>query len=255
MNTSNNVHTFRLVRVHYKQCDSTQTRMQELLSKTSPKQGLVITSDYQSAGRGQLDSNWQSLPNLNIAFSILFRPHSLPIDKQFYFNIWSALATIELLKHITGKTNIKVKWPNDIMIDDLKLGGILIQSSLRSNQLAQLILGVGLNVNESMKNYSFPATSLRDVCQKYFHVKELQEQLITAIYNRCSTGLKSSQYKESWMEFERRLWKLNETVEIREEGIKKKCKILGVQPSGELNVEIEGEIRNIRHKEIEFIIK
>lgn len=243
-----------LVRVHFKQCDSTQTRAKSYLSKIRPREGLVVSADYQSGGRGQLGSHWLSSEGLNLTLSMLFTPQDLDIDKRFLFNIWISQALVNLLHKKLGEQKIRVKWPNDILVNGKKIAGILIQNNLRGDKLQYVIVGIGINVNEVMKTYSFPATSMRSEAGRSYNLNELKEELIGQVWKTYIKGLQFPEMQLFKSAYEKLLWKMDQKVSIIEGGVKKTCRIKGINKIGELKVKIDGDIRLIRNKDVTFIL-
>ena len=107
---------------------------------------MLITTDYQTAGRGQRGNRWESAPGANLLFSLAISPAHIPASQQFVLCELISVALCDVL----GKyaTNIRIKWPNDIYHKDKKLCGILIEHDLEGTHLSRTIIGVGLNVNQ-----------------------------------------------------------------------------------------------------------
>ena len=121
-----------------------------LLSKTRPRAGTVITAAFQSGGEGQFGRSWFGSKGTNLCLSVILYPR-IPAGEQFTLSAFVALALRDTVAHFIDK-HITVKWPNDIYVDDRKIGGILIQNSISGKSIQNAIIGIGLNVNES----SFP---------------------------------------------------------------------------------------------------
>jgi BirA family biotin operon repressor/biotin-[acetyl-CoA-carboxylase] ligase len=139
--------------IHFKTIDSTNVYAMSLLSKTNPIHGTVISADFQTNGRGQIGRKWQSDPNQNIAISIILHPHFLNPQDQFALSKAIALGVVDFLNSF-GLDNISIKWPNDIYINDKKVGGILIQNILSGSKYQTAIIGIGLNVLQKEFNHS-----------------------------------------------------------------------------------------------------
>jgi BirA family biotin operon repressor/biotin-[acetyl-CoA-carboxylase] ligase len=120
-------------------------------------EGTVVITDNQYSGRGQRGNLWISEPGKNLTFSVLLKPNVRP-DQQFVLTQVVALAVAD---YITTKTNaVKIKWPNDILVSDKKICGILIESSLSGAVVQFVIAGAGLNINQTV--FQNPrATSLK----------------------------------------------------------------------------------------------
>lgn len=107
---------------------------------------VVVTTEYQSAGRGQGTNTWESERGQNLLFSILCHPAWVPVRMQFVLSECVALAIRDALDTLTD--GIAIKWPNDIYWHDRKLCGILIENTLAAGRIKDCVVGVGLNVNQ-----------------------------------------------------------------------------------------------------------
>ena len=114
---------------HFASLESTNQYAVDLISKSKPIEGTVISTFNQTKGRGQIGSTWESAIGKNITLSVILYPSFLPIQKQFYLNQIVALAVKDLLQAYTSKV-VQVKWPNDVYIHEHKTAGILIQNSV-----------------------------------------------------------------------------------------------------------------------------
>jgi len=117
----------------------------------------------------------------NLTFSLLYVPKKLSISKQFYLNCAISLGLYEALYPIIGKS-LTVKWPNDIMADTQKLGGILIENTVKSGIITKTIVGVGLNVNQDkFPNDLTGATSLKRLKEKDFDLESLLNVILKSL--------------------------------------------------------------------------
>lgn len=132
--------------------DSTNSYANELLKKENTPEGTIIYAQNQINGRGQRENNWISEPSMNLTLSIILTPNFLPIDQQFYLTKSISIATADFVSSILLKerqrNRIQIKWPNDIYVNDKKIAGILIENSIRNNQIINSIVGVGININQ-----------------------------------------------------------------------------------------------------------
>ena len=123
-------------------------------------EGTVIVADEQTAGKGRLKRLWLS-PKGSIAISIILYPDTSYLP---YLMMLASLAVAHSIEAITG-LEVQLKWPNDVLINDKKVCGILIESNLRGNTVAYAIIGIGINVNFRLADFSgilAAATSLAD---------------------------------------------------------------------------------------------
>lgn len=108
-------------------------------------EGLVILTDEQTAGRGRHGRRWDAPAGSSILMSVLFRP-DLPADKINLLTMIVSLAAIDGVRAVTG-LKATLKWPNDILVDEMKVGGVLTEGSFIGGRLDYAVVGLGLNVN------------------------------------------------------------------------------------------------------------
>lgn len=138
--------------------ESTNTDLAELARADAPE-GTLVTTDHQSAGRGRLNRGWQSPPGASIAVSFLVRPDPVPATRWPWLPLLTGLAVVEAVRQ-TAEVDADLKWPNDVLVGDRKLAGILLER-VETPTGPAAVVGVGLNV--SLRNEDLPvsqATSL-----------------------------------------------------------------------------------------------
>lgn len=119
-------------------------------------EGIVIFAESQRAGRGRLDRKWTSPPGLGLLFSVLLRP-TAPFARWPQLTFCAALAVAETVEALT-ESNVRIKWPNDVLADNRKIAGILIETHQHPEPF--VVIGIGFNVLHSRTD--FPP-ELRDV--------------------------------------------------------------------------------------------
>lgn len=107
---------------------------------------VVLSADYQTAGRGQRGNHWESEKGKNLLLGILLRPHFLPVQQQYSLSEITALSLCEALRD--WNSHICIKWPNDLYCFDQKLGGILLEHQLSGTQIATTVVGIGVNIHQ-----------------------------------------------------------------------------------------------------------
>src|SRR5690606_18217155 len=110
--------------------------------RTAP---FVILARKQTRGRGRLGRAWHSEANGNLYASFAFRPR-VPPGRMAVFTLWMGVSICELIANFTH-LQPGIKWPNDILFDGRKAGGMLTEARIDSDQIRDLIFGLGLNVN------------------------------------------------------------------------------------------------------------
>lgn len=128
----------------YETIGSTNTIAAELAEK-GEAEGTVVIADSQEKGKGRRGRHWVSPPSVNIYISILLRPDVEPKDATL-ITIMAAIGCTVALRRITG-LDVTIKWPNDLMVSDKKLGGILTEMRIARKRIKYAITGIGINVN------------------------------------------------------------------------------------------------------------
>ena len=123
---------------------STNDNAWELIDEGG-QEGTVVITDKQTAGRGLGGRSWVSVPGKSLTVSILLKP-----DMNSKFSGWFPLMIGVAIADVFAELGLdaELKWPNDIMVNDKKLGGILCESRVQGQTLAWAVIGIGLNINE-----------------------------------------------------------------------------------------------------------
>lgn len=131
---------------YYPKLDSTNTKAWELISENTPN-GTVIITNNQLKGRGRQSNKWISIPGKSLTFSIIMYPNSIPSQINLY-SLIVGLAITDYL--IENNIQAQLKWPNDVLINGKKVGGILCESKISGSKIKSMVIGIGLNVNENI---------------------------------------------------------------------------------------------------------
>jgi BirA family biotin operon repressor/biotin-[acetyl-CoA-carboxylase] ligase len=134
---------------HFDSLPSTNDLAKELGSKDAAEGSLVV-AESQTKGRGRLGREWDSPPAAGLYVSLLLRP-LLPPTEMPQITLTAAVAVVRALRRSAGLTP-GIKWPNDLLVDGKKLGGILTEMETESDRIRHLVVGLGLNIN----NREFP---------------------------------------------------------------------------------------------------
>ena len=148
--------------VYYPCIDSTNRAARELALQGA-SHGVVVLADEQSAGRGRLDRTWESQAGEDILASIIVYP-KLPAADSFRLTMMASIAVVQAVERVCAVA-CGIKWPNDIFLNGKKLCGILSEGRVDHDRIVFMVIGIGLNVNSSMKDrgeLTSGAISLRD---------------------------------------------------------------------------------------------
>lgn len=107
-------------------------------------EGTVVVAEHQTAGRGRLDRRWVAPPRSGLTFSLLLRPTTVPARRWPWLPLLAGRAVVDGLTATTGLT-VRLKWPNDVLVDERKLGGILVER-VETPTGPAAVVGIGLNV-------------------------------------------------------------------------------------------------------------
>jgi len=223
-------------------------------AKTKPPEGTVVRAANQTAGRGQLGSQWHSSAGENLLLSIIFYPSWLEVRAQFYLSMAVALALRDLAATFVSQESCKIKWPNDLYLQDKKAAGILIQSSVSGSNLQSAVIGIGLNVNQLDFPLELPnATSLTHLLGQPQHLDMVADRLFECVEKRY-LQLKSGQRLAIKTEYEANLWRLGQVARFvrTADNVVFEGVIRGVSDQGLLQIEtsakeLEFEVKMIRH--------
>ena len=160
--------------------DSTNEFLKGLAYKQELENFTVVTAENQTKGKGQMGAIWTSEVGKNLTMSILVKDFLFDICQIYNLNIAVSLAVISVLE-VFKIPNLSIKWPNDIMAYNKKVGGILIENSIKSDGTIVSIVGLGLNVNQTNFENLPKASSLAVICNSKFDKDVLLSSIIDEI--------------------------------------------------------------------------
>ncbi|HET6570654.1 MAG TPA: biotin--[acetyl-CoA-carboxylase] ligase [Solirubrobacterales bacterium] len=172
--------TFGLPRRHFRRTGSTNARARELVEAGAPH-GTVVTADEQTAGRGRQGRTWTAPAGKALLYSAILRPLD---ERHLLLPLAVPLAVCEAAEELNPDVECKVKWPNDIWVEERKLAGILIEAK---PQEGWAVIGVGLNL--TIPRNDFPS-ELRDTAISLFgHIDDRRGSPRRCLAKRRPGGL------------------------------------------------------------------
>lgn len=160
--------------------DSSNSYARELFRSNSFPEPFCVVAQEQLKGRGQRGTSWNAKPGQNLTFSVLLPQPCVSLSHQFLLSAAVATSIIRALS-ILNIPKLKLKWPNDIMSANFKIGGILIENIVSEGVLAASILGIGLNVNQTEFEGLPSASSLKLVTGQHYLLEELLDKILRVI--------------------------------------------------------------------------
>jgi len=240
--------------------DSTNTYAQELLQQTSCiPEGTVINAIEQVGGRGQRGKTWESEKGKSLTFSIVVFPDFLKGESQFLISKAVALGIADYLSKTLnpsgGNSNhqMTIKWPNDVYVNGCKISGILIENSITNQSITQSVIGVGINVNQTlfMKKLLNPISMAMVTGLKYDLTTVLSD-VLNCIDVRYKT-LVSRSFSVLDQDYLKTIFQLGEWCSYQIKGKVVQAKIIGVSKVGKLILENQqGNTLVCDNNEIEY---
>ncbi|WP_258103882.1 biotin--[acetyl-CoA-carboxylase] ligase [Marinoscillum sp. MHG1-6] len=239
-------------KLHYlTQCHSTNEEMMSLIENGVADEGHLIVAGYQTGGKGQRGSSWESAPDQNLLFSILLKPNFLTPQRLHVLNVAVAVALNRAVNKLLPAHQVEVKWPNDIYVDGIKVAGVLIESSI-SNQVDEAIVGIGLNVNQA-DQLPHGACSLKSVVGKDFDLGEVL-QVILEHLEEAYLELKESGSKRLLYDYHQVMHWRGEIHEYEDKyGGVFTGEIIGINDQGQLMMKQEDRLVSYDVKHIKFL--
>lgn len=234
---------------HFVSLPSTNDAAKELARRGYPE-GTLLVADSQSAGRGRLGRSWESPPGTGIYLTLLLRP-PLPPSELPKLTLTAAVAVVQAVRAATGLAT-GIKWPNDIIFQGKKLGGILTEMETESEAMSHVVLGVGLNVN--MPTFPAPlagiATSLASTGQTYSRLAIVRALL--AALDSLYDSFRRQEFPAILDQWRRASVTLGRSVTVRRGGTTLSGTALDVDPDGALLLQLPaGRVETILSGEIE----
>lgn len=229
---SENYQNFNIL--SFDELKSTNETAKEMALNGEIKQDSVITCDIQTSGKGRLDRKWTSDPE-NLHFSLVFRPQ-IDLDKLN----WLVFVAINALKEVVSEENqakVKKKWPNDLLINDKKVAGILLESLISDNKCDFVIIGIGVNIATNPQNTIFPASNLADEGFKV-NKSEFLHQFLDK-FNQNYQDLLDFGPKKVKNKYIEDAWKLNQEITVNSQNEENSGIFVGINDGGDIMLQLE----------------
>lgn len=237
--------------------DSTNSYATELLKHRNLTEGHVVWAKRQTHGRGQRGNNWESEAGSNVTMSVIWYPVFLSPSRQFMLTQAVALGVSDFLSYKMSeagiRSQIRIKWPNDVLANEQKIAGILIENSIRNGSVAYSIVGIGINVNQVDFTSVNKPVSIKLITGRHYDIRVCVEELCAFLEPRY-LQLRGGKHDQMHEEYLSRLYRLNEWAYYSSAGNRFAGRIVGVAPGGYLQMELEnGERVAFDFKEVTFL--
>ena len=226
-------------KIHYlSETGSTNEDALQWAIKGAPE-GVLVVADSQTCGRGRFERQWITLPGSALAFSLILKPTPQEIEHLTFFSPLGALAVSQALIKL-GVPDVRVKWPNDVLIKGSKVCGVLAESSWQEDQLLALVVGIGVNVAigsvPPADKLLFPATCIEAEIGRGVDRWQLLRDILAALFD-IRKILSLIEFIELWQKM---LAFVGEMVTIEtQKGKSIQGKNLGITAHGELCLQLD----------------
>lgn len=218
--------------IYLEETDSTNTYLKNIPS-SDLTHGTVVLADHQLKGRGQYERTWEAEPFKNLTFTIAFRPK---VGERL--NLLSLAVAYSITSVLSEYVNEKVwlKWPNDILIDGKKVGGLLTECTFNGSNPDRVLIGFGLNVGQTQfsNDIKNKATSLHRLSNRPISREELLNKLLLRIEHAYQRWHKHDETLKR--DISKNIVGYGEWVDVSINGVipNQKFKFIGVNSNGEL---------------------
>lgn len=220
-------------RIKLSAINSTNDYLKALITKQYVPHFTVVTAETQTQGRGQMGTQWTDIPGKNLICSILVKDVLVAMKNVFDLNCAVSVAIYRTLKYFSIP-QLSIKWPNDIMSGNYKIGGILIENSFKKDQSNTSIIGIGINCNQEIFENLPKASSLKNITKQDVSIEMLLEKILESLQQTIAT-LYDDKNQILRQQYEEILFKRNVPAVFEDEYQRKFMGIIkGVDTSGKL---------------------
>lgn len=221
--------------------NSTNSYLRKLIVKKHVDDYTTVVAKKQTQGRGQMGTIWSSQSSKNLTFSVFKDVSGFSLESPFYISIVTSLALLKSLQFFLI-SKLSVKWPNDILSENHKICGILIENVIKQNNLNATVIGIGLNVNQTEFKNLPKASSLRIVSGRVFDLDEVLHIILNNLKYYFQI-LKDGKFDDLKEEYLTHLFRKNKPSTFKNaEGLVFSGFIKNVSDSGNLQVLLEDDI-------------
>lgn len=230
--------------------DSTNSHLRRMVESGTARHGSMVCALSQTKGRGQRGNSWWSPPGLGLYVSSYYVLGSVAADKQ---GLWAKSWALSAQRYVASKLGYSkpqravIKWPNDILVDYCKIGGMLVENSVRGTFISDCIVGIGINLNQDrFSNFETQATSLCMITgETYDPAREALE--LASHLDWSLAAIQSNAQNVISMAYEDCLFGLNAQLDFDHAGEKVTALFRGVDENGHAILESASGRMSVSH--------
>lgn len=231
--------------IYFNNCASTQDELIDFLNQHYLSEDfLAIHTFNQTKGRGQYGNSWENLPEENLAYSFALKTKNINVSDTC-FNFYTAILVRDFIANLT-KTEVKIKWPNDLILKNKKICGMLFEKNKN-----YFVVGIGINIlQENFKNLP-KAGSVLSQTGLSFELKAFTESLHQYLFEH----LVQKEIPNNILElYHLHLYRKNEVSVFEKNKVRQNGIIQNVDENGYIWIDLENEgLQKFFHKEIELL--
>ena len=231
--------------IYFNNCASTQDELIDFLNQHYLSEDfLAVYTFNQTKGRGQYGNSWENLPEKNLAYSFALKTKNINVSDTC-FNFYTAILVRDFIANLT-KTEVKIKWPNDLILKNKKICGMLFEKNKN-----YFVVGIGINIlQENFKNLPKAGSVLRQTGLS-FELKAFTESLHQYLFEH----LVQKEIPNNILElYHLHLYRKNEVSVFEKNEVRQNGIIKNVDETGHIWIDLENEgLQKFFHKEIELL--
>ena len=231
--------------IYFNNCASTQDELIDFLNQHYLSEDfLAVYTFNQTKGRGQYGNSWENLPEENLAYSFALKTKNINVSDTC-FNFYTAILVRDFIANLT-KTEVKIKWPNDLILKNKKICGMLFEKSKN-----YFVVGIGINIlQENFKNLP-TAGSVLSQTGLSFELKAFTESLHQYLFEH----MVKKEIPNNILElYHLHLYRKNEVSVFEKNEVRQNGIIKNVDETGHIWIDLENEgLQKFFHKEIELL--
>lgn len=231
--------------IYFNNCASTQDELIDFLNQHYLSEDfLAVYTFNQTKGRGQYGNSWENLPEKNLAYSFALKTKNINVSDTC-FNFYTAILVRDFIANLT-KTEVKIKWPNDLILKNKKICGMLFEKSKN-----YFVVGIGINIlQENFKNLP-KAGSVLSQTGLSFELKAFTESLHQYLFEH----LVQKEIPNNILElYQLHLYRKNKVSVFEKNKVRQNGIIKNVDETGHIWIDLENEgLQKFFHKEIELL--
>ena len=231
--------------IYFNNCASTQDELIDFLNQHYLSEDfLAVYTFNQTKGRGQYGNSWENLPEENLAYSFALKTKNINVSDTC-FNFYTAILVRDFIANLT-KTEVKIKWPNDLILKNKKICGMLFEKSKN-----YFVVGIGINIlQENFKNLP-KAGSVLSQTGLSFELKAFTESLHQYLFEH----LVQKEIPNNILElYQLHLYRKNKVSVFEKNKVRQNGIIKNVDETGHIWIDLENEgLQKFFHKEIELL--